>query len=286
MPASPISTPTTGSKGSPISISGKIAAPADAPARSILNVRGPDDYFHADQGDMVLQLHVRDGRKGDRDRVQVQSRDDRLCAFEFFPASTRANFTPTVAMEFSETESASYAWTGLSVDQGESVAFEAMPEAKAVKCVNKSGRPARYTLTVNSADAAAGLALAQDFGPFDLPPGAGHVVALATWPELDAVRSELDLDGDSRTDRTELVLATPQPAPPTRFNDVPYSPAGWPASVHASFHEPSPARTHSSSSSSSNRFGSQRIEDEDEEVVPTRGSKSQCASKTGGLGYP
>jgi hypothetical protein len=201
-------------------------APADAPSRSLINVRGPDYYFHADQGTTVLQLHVADGAAGDQDRVDTRRDGNRLASMEYFPASARAAMTPTVVMEFNNNEVGSFAWSGLNLLKGESAAFEALPGSKAVQFTNNSPRPARYTLKVDSEDDGAGFYQTRYFGPIDLPAGAAQKLVLHGWPVLDEVRSELDVDKDGVADHVAIIQGNPSPDPMNTFMGVPYTPLG------------------------------------------------------------
>lgn len=174
----------------------------------MINVRGPDYLFHMDQGHTAVQLHTRDGRAGECDLVTVHcDEEDNLRGFAFIPESTRADITPCVAMEFTETESASFAWSGIVANANQALSFTGDPALRSIECTNSSGEMAHYTMTVNALDETSGAGGEVQVGPFQVPPGATHRVSVREGADLREVLSEIDQDGDGQPETREWVWA-------------------------------------------------------------------------------
>ena len=132
---------------------------------------------------------------------------------EFTPQQTTTSFVPRVGLAIDEEESALFHWLGLAVPGGTSVGFGADKAARAVSFDNNTGAVTHHMLTLDYGSGANESYGRMLYGPFDVPAGASQRVVLANWPEVNEVRSELDLDRDGTVDESTTVTGHPGDTP-------------------------------------------------------------------------
>ena len=178
----------------------------DQPAPTVeIAAHGTDYGFFAGQGGTLLQLETANATSGARDQLRIRYERERLGGFDFSPEDAAAGFVPRVGLEIGRQERAVFEWMGLRVSAGGSVGFDADLDDLAVDYRNDTGETTRHVLALLHAAGEEETSGRTIYGPFDVPAGATHRVVVASWPDVGAVRSELDLDRDGAVDRVETV---------------------------------------------------------------------------------
>lgn len=185
--------------------------PGEVPSKTIIHGNGGDYLFHADQGDVMVQLHA-SGTLGNADTVELQTDGtDRLRGFRFLPQISRSGVRASVGAEFNATETATFDLSGMDLEAGKGLMVELIESGIGVSVKNEGTQPLSYRLKINAADYAAGSANNQSFGEITVPPGAAQIIALTQWPQNNSVRATTDLDDDGFPDSIVFVDALPPP---------------------------------------------------------------------------
>lgn len=180
------------------------------PAQVAIRARGTSSSFFAGEAGTLFFLETRDLTPGDVDRVNLGQVTDRLGSLRYQPQRTRRDFTPTCGLIFPDKPSLVFAWDGLGLNGGRAVEWVVLRESAGVELRNDDLQPLRPTLRVLRG--AAGGVQTNQFGPFEVGPGAAHRLRLPDWPRTFTLVSELDTNRDGQPEQWLLFAPEAPPA--------------------------------------------------------------------------
>jgi uncharacterized repeat protein (TIGR01451 family) len=121
------------------------------------------------------------------------------------PQSDSSEFVPRIGLALGEEESALFQLLGLSVPGGQSATFGANKDDRSISYRNNTNLATQHVVVLDFGSGPAESSGRLVYGPFDIPEGASQTLRLHEWPDVSEVTSEVDLDGDGNTDRTDVV---------------------------------------------------------------------------------
>ncbi len=169
---------------------------------------GGEYFVHLADNGHIAQLQKTGAQSGEQDVVEVgYDGSGRLRGFRFLPESASDDFVPKLGLELGEQESVVFEWLGLSMPDGESVAFSADRVARAVTFENDTTTTSGHLVVLHYAEGVTpgGAFGRMVYGPLELPAGGVQRLVLEAWPAVDTITVELDLDRDGTYEKRETV---------------------------------------------------------------------------------
>ena len=177
-----------------------VPATAQLPPLPLRSTGGPTQFAMV-SGGRLLQLVALDPVPGTDQQVELTYENGRVVGYEFWSKEGLTNLQPRLATTPSEGRRIAALWSALQVPPGGIVGVRTRSDDQGVVLVNKTGADLSYSLELRTSDRDAGASGAYRFGPFEVPSGATHDVAVANWPSTSEVVSVIESDGKQRRTR-------------------------------------------------------------------------------------
>jgi hypothetical protein len=222
LPGAVSSPPLEGTPLSPTRDIPLLLPAVDPPPHVQINARGGDFVFHTAQGGTTVQILGFNAADGHTAHVDLTRDGNRFSAFRYEPDQRGIKVVPKIGMVLGDGQELMLHWLGMDVPAGAGVRFFSDPGAFGGGIDNDTGVPLRFHLMIEHVDGPAERQGRGLFGPFEVPAGARHKVAIADWPDGNSLRSELDRDRDGVPESTAFRAARPcgglDDAPPIDAN--------------------------------------------------------------------